>query len=304
MEKSPLRHIHTAIDDKYIDHLVDDDTGLLEEDIPTVLEYLFSNYGKIPSEEVKEKEAEVLTLSFNPADPMVLLYRPIEQLQKMAVTAGIPYSQAQLLEFGLTMIRATRDFEKALSEWSTKPLTDKTWANFKAHFKLAQSELKEIRGPTMQQAGYHHANMLAAQLRMDMDNRNNEMLAMVQSQIIVPEEDPEPENPSANIVSQDSVQLEMLKLLRAIQNDLRTPRTQTSSQTANPAQGGQPRRTKPKKTPDDASFPRRDTNKYCWTHGGCNHSSAECSRQAEGHKADATLTTRKGGSNAFYTANE
>jgi hypothetical protein len=61
----------------------------------------------------------------------------------------------------------------------------------------------------MQQAGYHHANMLAAQLRMDMDDRNNEMLAMVQSQLMVPEDspDPEPESPSANIVSQDSVQL-------------------------------------------------------------------------------------------------
>ena len=82
MEKSLLRHVHTAIDDKYIEHLVDDDTGLLEEDIPTVLEYLFTNYGKIPSEEVKEKVAEFLTKTFNPAEPMVLLYHPIEQLQK------------------------------------------------------------------------------------------------------------------------------------------------------------------------------------------------------------------------------
>ena len=81
MEKSLLRHIHTAIDDKYIEHLVDDDTGLLEEDIPTVLEYLFTNYGKIPSEEVKDREAEVLTMTFNPTEPMVILYRPIEQLQ-------------------------------------------------------------------------------------------------------------------------------------------------------------------------------------------------------------------------------
>ena len=158
----------------------------------------------------------------------------------------------------------------------------------------------------MQQAGYHHANMLAAQLRLDMDNRQNEMLAMVQSQLMVPEEEPspEPESPSANIVSQDSVQLEMLKLLRAIQNDLKSPRTQPATQTGNSPQGGQPRRAKPKKTPDDASFPRRTTNKYCWTHGGCNHSSADCSRQAEGHKADATFTARKGGSNAFCPAIE
>ena len=159
----------------------------------------------------------------------------------------------------------------------------------------------------MQQAGYHHANMLAAQLRLDMDNRNNEMLAMVQTQLMVSEDspDPAPENPSANIVSQDSVQLEMLKLLRAIQQDLRTPRTHTSSQNqTHPAQSGTTRRNKPKKTPDDASFPRRTTDKYCWTHGGSNHSSADCSRQAEGHKADATCAARKGGSNDFCPAIE
>jgi hypothetical protein len=67
----------------------------------------------------------------------------------MAATAGIPYSQAQLREFGLTLICATRDYEKALSEWSTQPQPNKYWTNFKSHFKQAQSELKEIRGPTM-----------------------------------------------------------------------------------------------------------------------------------------------------------
>ena len=117
--------------------MVNEDTGLLEEDLPTVLEYIFTKYGKTPSEEVIEKEAKVLTMTFNPAEPMVLLYRPIEQLQKMAVTAGIPYSQAQQLEFGLTLIQNTRDFEKALSKWSSKIASDKNWTNFKAHFKKA-----------------------------------------------------------------------------------------------------------------------------------------------------------------------
>ena len=63
---------------------------------------------------------------FNPADHMVLLYRPIEQLQKLATSAEIPYSSAQILEFGLTIIRSTRDFEKGLSDWMAKPVLDKT----------------------------------------------------------------------------------------------------------------------------------------------------------------------------------
>ena len=48
------------------------------------------------------------------------------------------------------------------------------------HFRNAQPELKQIRGPTMQQAGYHHANMLANNLRTDLQVQGTEMLAIVQ----------------------------------------------------------------------------------------------------------------------------
>ena len=33
-EKALLRHIQTAIEDIYVEFLVDDDTGLIEEDVP------------------------------------------------------------------------------------------------------------------------------------------------------------------------------------------------------------------------------------------------------------------------------
>ena len=68
------------------------------------------------SKEVKQKEAEVLSLSFNPTDPMVILYCLIEQVQKLATAAGNPYSEAQHLKIGLTFSRGTRDFEKTLRE--------------------------------------------------------------------------------------------------------------------------------------------------------------------------------------------
>ena len=47
VEKALLRHIQTALEEKYLEAMVDDDTGLIEDDIPTVLEYLFTTYGKV-----------------------------------------------------------------------------------------------------------------------------------------------------------------------------------------------------------------------------------------------------------------
>ena len=101
--------------------MVDDDTGLIEEDIPTVLDYLSVTYGEVSSVEIKEQEKEVLNIHFSPTHPLISLFQPIEQLQKKAEEARIPYSELQLLEFGLTIIRNTRDFEKAIGEWNSSP---------------------------------------------------------------------------------------------------------------------------------------------------------------------------------------
>ena len=125
-----------------MEHLIDEDTWLIEDDLPTVLEQLSTNYRKVPSEEVKEKYSEETDISFNPADLMLSLFHPIEHLQKLATGAGILYSQAQILQFGLTLIQSTRDFEKGISDWNSKSDTDKTWPNFKKYFKDAQTELK------------------------------------------------------------------------------------------------------------------------------------------------------------------
>ena len=200
--------------------MVNSDTGLVEEDVPTVLEYIFTTYGKVTAEEVNKKEHECLNISSNLADSMITIYRPIKQLQKKANEARIPYYEAQLLEFGLSLIHRARDFEKALREWNSKNPGDKIWSNFKPLFRASQVELKEIRGPTMHQAGYHHANMLAQQSRTDLTNQLTKILTMVQKLLPVPEQaDYQPElviQAAANAVI-NTVQQQMLEILQAMQ---------------------------------------------------------------------------------------
>ena len=70
-----------------------------------------------------------------------------------------------------------QDFEQALRDWQVKSWEDKTWENFKRHFKDSKNNLKQIWVPTMQQAGYHHANMLAAQLRDDINSKNDDIFS-------------------------------------------------------------------------------------------------------------------------------
>ena len=55
IEKTLQRHIQDAIEDKYLESLINEDTQLIQEDIPVVLAYLFEIYGKIPSKESNRK---------------------------------------------------------------------------------------------------------------------------------------------------------------------------------------------------------------------------------------------------------
>ena len=63
VEKALLRHMQDAIEEKYIEALVNEYTNLLDGDVPTILQHLFYNYGKVRSEEVAQKEMEVMTSS-------------------------------------------------------------------------------------------------------------------------------------------------------------------------------------------------------------------------------------------------
>ena len=56
VKKPLLRHVKTAVEETYLEELVDKDTSLVDEELPAVLECLFMNYGTVLSEEVKEKE--------------------------------------------------------------------------------------------------------------------------------------------------------------------------------------------------------------------------------------------------------
>ena len=45
-------------------------------------------------------------------------------------------------------------------EWNRKPVVDKTWANFKTHFRTAHKELRATTDLTAQDAGMHYSNMV------------------------------------------------------------------------------------------------------------------------------------------------
>ena len=85
-EKSLIRQIQDTLDNMHIKSLVDKYTNIIIEDIPIILNYLFYDYEQVRFKDVIQKENKVLLINWLPTDSIVLLTRPLENIQKFAET--------------------------------------------------------------------------------------------------------------------------------------------------------------------------------------------------------------------------
>ena len=162
-----------AIEPKYLKAFKNRDTGAIEIPIHTLIERLFSRYGKVTATDVDKAELEVKKHPYHLSDPITDVFEAVDDLVHLAEKANCPYTDAQKLKFGMTIIRNTHDFEEAQKAWHAKPDADKTWANFKTHFEDEHDTLLEIRGLDMNNTAYHQAHSIAQTI---VENNNKTFL--------------------------------------------------------------------------------------------------------------------------------
>ena len=157
----------------------------------------------------------------------------------------------------------------------------------------------------MKQAGLQQANMLAEQVRSEIAARDSELVDILKditnnqrAQQERSNQTKEVQQHMANATSTNTVQMEILKLLKQMNANMENMGQQQNS--AQRGKNGYSQR-KPKKSPDNLGNYRfrKDITKYCWTHGACNHNGGDCEFPATGHKNNATFSNKMGGSLAF-----
>ena len=71
---------------------MDTDTQIIPDDIPTILQHLFTNYDYVDLDTIADKENDVKSMEFSIADPLTRLYKAVENLQQFADAGGEPKS--------------------------------------------------------------------------------------------------------------------------------------------------------------------------------------------------------------------
>ena len=326
------KQIINAVDSDYLKDITEPDTDRINLSISGILTHLFDTYGDVEPEDLAAEEATMASYFWDLNEATAIMYNKIDDLQNYTTAAGMPKTDAQLVNIGLTLIRKTNDFEKGLTTWYNRHPTLQTYRDFKIHFTAAKKELKKVRGKRMNQTSFHQANQVTqlqtelATMRDELvssintlaEARNAELeatealLAQNQHQTIppsppVPTTQPIPlAAPSANATT--TTNDEILQLLRQMRQQMSFPQdhhnTGRGSRNGMGRGFGRGNRSRGRgggrgNHGNPRHRARRNTNHYCWTHGACAHDSAHCNYPDPGHQMEATFDDKKGG-NTYY----
>ena len=70
-------------------------------------------------------------MPFNANEPADTLYQEVDSLANIAENSKLPYSDEQHIDFVNLILQQAIKFKSDLKAWNSKPVAEKTWANFK-----------------------------------------------------------------------------------------------------------------------------------------------------------------------------
>ena len=296
VKQALIKQIVASIETKYLKTLRNSVTNTITRSVPEILTYLFHRYGRVNPDTLCQKETELRAFVYTLQDPLVTLYDQVEDLKKLGDAAQMPYTEHQIVNFGIQLIRNTHDFQDGLKQWFSKEIRDKTWENFKIHFEDEYDKLKQVRGATMRHAGFHQANQMSNKVMEEVQGIQHNVLQLLQKFDEDDKENEKPEEQPTNlcqeITSSDNIQLEMMKIIKSLQDEMKVLKNKDNRNHRNRDFYERNKNNNP-----DREFGRSQrTDQYCWSHGACAHSGKKCFSKRNGHKDEANFKDKMGGS--------
>ena len=298
VERTLGRMIQSAIDYQYLKEFISTNTYHINRPIHEVLSTLYTKYGQVRRQDVKNKEREVENINYQLTEPLTDVWTELDDLQKLATRANLKYSDRQMVEMGMNIIKNTHDFEQGIYEWEKKPAADKTYDNLKTHFNDELERLQNIRGDDMLQSTHHQVNVMRSAFNDITNTMKDEMSDDIQiytNKILtaIREEKENAPPPDTQAINAATLVEAMNKLVNVISGlESRISQMETTCRNATP-------QTNCNDPNYHIPFWMRPNNrfKYCWSCGSnATHDGSSCTCRKEGHIETATYQNRQGGS--------
>lgn len=286
VEQALKQQIIKAVDDTYLTPLRNRQTNTIDVTIPDILDYLFTNHGRVSPAMLHEEEKNVKEMIYDPTHPVDIIFNRLEDLLDLSVAAHADYSAPQLINIAYVLLNRTGKYQLYIRDWLRTPQVNKTWANFKTTFRQAYQELKEAGDLEIRETSFNSANLV------------KDVVEGVQTALASDIQDPGEHDTSemlshlANNAAQQQLLPQMMAQMIQMMEQMSTIQHQLASSTA-PSTSSSLRRT-----------PRTNTSKYCWSHGACAHTGTECKNKRPGHQDAATFSNKMNGSTSYCTTSD
>ena len=163
LERNFIQQIIEAIETKYLAALCNPITGKITPLVPTILEFLHNNYGRITPHKLDEKTTTIKTMIYNPDQPIDIILNSIDDLVEYERAAELELTQSQTINLTLVILNRQQIFKDDIRAWKRTNQAYKMWDNFKLDFREAHLELRETGG-IIYELGFYNANAIVDQM--------------------------------------------------------------------------------------------------------------------------------------------
>jgi hypothetical protein len=323
VEKALIQQIVQAVEAPYLIALRERSSNSLRGTVTDILEHLHTVYGRVSPQMLEDRDQELRNMTYNTKYPIDIVFNAVEDFVDFAELGHQPLTARQTIAKAYIILNKTRRFKTDITDWNRKPEVDKTWTNFKTHFRRAHQEFRETTDLTVEDSELQRNNANLVQQVVD---------GLQQAMI---DEPPTEESSDLLLQMANSVttQQQLTQQIQQMQQAMALLSSQVATQQQPPQfpqyqpQFQQHQPPLPSYPPNNPFAPRggrgrssfghqgrssfgtngrgargdggrsrqRNTSIYCWTHGACGHTSAACLAKLPGHQDAATFANKLAG---------
>ena len=142
VERAIIQQMVVAIEPLYLRALRTPGINKLNHNIPEILHHLFATYGDVTPSDLREVTLRVENLSYPSSELVGSIFVEIDDLTAIAEIAGAPITSTQKNNMANIHFQKCHIFKSALNKWDDKEAQEKTWNQFKIHFREAHKSLR------------------------------------------------------------------------------------------------------------------------------------------------------------------
>ena len=283
-ERAAAKFIRDAVDEMWYRDLRHARSFYTNVSAKQLLDHLDANCGGLHPSELVRLPSDMLGY-YTDADGIPEFITMLEDAQRKLARADLPMTDDQLLAIASTAVLASNDFPRATDDWEALPRAHKTWGAWKTHYRAAHLARKRqllAAGTTMPHSGTAHAVTSDEATNPDPHASFQKLDTYLD-----------------NLASAASTDRGTFQQLLATNAALTANVTALTTSLATLSKSYAALSRTATATPTRRPVPAADNTRYCWTHGyrvSSTHTSATCTKRAEGHQVAATRSNTMGGS--------